>query len=231
MLFILAAVACGRPAPSVPRVDPMPDPMPDPVLAALKIQLGERAFNEPENDGFVEGAPLTWTADPLLLTQAGMLSGHFELAYTGEPVANATSVEDVLFWQVAGSWVWDSFGDFETRAWSELSGTRSSRSSPDGASFDVGGAFTVPPKSEWKAEGMTLSRVELHLTWVRRWVTPAGARFQVLAGGPDPSKLASAQFDVETTGQSGRFGWYAPRPVGWSSTGEDFDYVGWFATH
>lgn len=231
---LLLLFGCGRSAlapEDAGRVDVADADVPVERLD-VPIELGQLAFNDPENSGFDGTIEVTWRSSDLLLTSDGRVEATVETASMGPAVPGATRVEDALFWQVRGRMTFVDFGDGLADEWSEVIGVRALASSTGKAAFRVRGRFNVPPPSERQRPGLVLAAVELNLTWVRAWQTPAGTRYQVLAGHPefgDPG--GSAVFDeLPTSPRGARFGYYAPRPTGALAQGP-FDYVAWFAAH
>ena len=210
-------------------VDP---PLPDGGRLTIPIRLGEMAFNEANNDGYLEGIAVGWTADTLLFTSGGRVRTTLEASYDGPTAPGTVEVQDALFWTMNGRTVWDYFGDAAIREWAPVTGVRAISSDTRTASFRIDGWFQVPPLEERKTEGMTLTSASFELTWVRAWSTMAGVRYQVLAGPrPEVDPESMAAFDeVAPTPRRGRFLYYQARPVGAVATG-GFDYVAWFETH
>lgn len=233
-VLLLLLLGCGRSALERPDrgvADVVDAAVPTERLE-VPIVLGPLAFNDPDNDGFDGNVDVAWRSSDLLLTSDGRLEATVETTSGGPPVPGATSVEDALVWQVRGRMTYVQFGDSLAEEWSPLTGVRALASSTGKAAFRVRGTFLVPPPSERQRPGLVLTSVELDLTWVRAWHTPAGVRYQVLAGRPelgDP-RGATVFDELPTSPRGGPFGYYAPRPAG-AGTHAPFDYVEWFATH
>lgn len=206
------------------------------VMDEIPINAGETTYNPPDNQGFNPRYKVSWHTGDLWMTIDGKAGGTFTTKYAGPRVASS-DFKDVLFVQVAGSFILRQFGGFGSEMPEDVIPVIAVRSTPTTAIFDLGEPyFYAPQRITFKGpkSDIPLYRTDLNLTWVRVYKFAHGYAYHIFPGhftdDDNKGNVPVIAFNQQPQAVHGQFDYYRVLPANLLSRWDgnvNFNYRAW----